>query len=95
MLLLFLLMIFLGTEGEQVEFLCWWRTATDGEGAIGVGVAAVTFGLCLAPVQLAAAAAAEAVGPALEDLVGSSPLLLFPVSISHTINHTGGWCRRR
>lgn len=78
MLLLFLLMIFLGTEGDA-EFL-WCNKATDGDDAIGVGVGTDTLGLWRALEQFAA------VGPALEDLVGSSPLLLFPVSISHTIN---------
>lgn len=75
---MFLLIIFLGTDGEA-EFLWCRREETDG--VIGVGVGTTdTFGLCRALEQFAA------VGPALEDLVGSSPLLLFPVSISHTIN---------
>lgn len=84
MLLLFLLMIFLGTEGEA-EFL-WCSRATEGDDAIGVGVGVctATLGLWRALEQFAA------VGPALEDLVGSSPLLLFPVSISHTINTAFG-----
>lgn len=75
---MFLLIIFLGADGDA-EFL-WCKRVTDGEGAIGVGVGTDTLGLCRALEQFAAA------GPALEDLVGSSPLLLFPVSISHTIN---------
>lgn len=83
MLLLFLLMIFLGTDGEAE--LRWWRSVTDGDATMGVGVGTdETFGDCRALAQLAITTGTLDVGPALEDRP-SSPLLLFPVSISQTI----------
>lgn len=82
-LLLFLLMIFLGTDGDAE--LRWWRSATDGDATMGVGVGTdETFGDCRALAQLAITTGTLEVGPALEDRP-SSPLLLFPVSILQTI----------
>lgn len=88
-LLLFLLMIFLGTDGDAE--LRWWSSVIDGDTMIGVGVGTEeTFGDCRALAQLLTTTGTFEFGPALEDRP-SSPLLLFPASISHTIKLRKGY----
>lgn len=80
-------MIFLGTDGDDAEFR-WWMSEMDGDATRGMGAGTdETFGDWRALEQLVGGTLV--VGPALEDRP-SSPLLLFPVSMSQTIKHRAG-----
>lgn len=78
MLLKFLLIIFLGMDGDE-EFLLWSKVDAEGDPVNMEELDIVILGDCRALEQLA-----------LEDKIpedrASSLQLLFPVSIAHTIN---------